>query len=169
MSRVRRGKGTDTSHYEKAFAASAKTARLETEYAEVKSMATRTHVLKRLMKARSDENDKLAALTERDQALTCVTGEFLRRNSAGLDAEGEMARWLQGDGRVELGSYREFDQWCGDKRNELDSLGRSPTAAEAQLASALDEVIKLDPRTIQIRFQNQYASRSDRGRPRKNS
>jgi hypothetical protein len=78
-----------------------------------------------------------------------------------------MARWLQGDGRVELGTYREFDQWCGDKRNELDTLGRPLTAAEAQLAGALDEIIKLDPRTIQIRCKNQHASRANQGRPRK--
>jgi hypothetical protein len=167
MGRERRGKSKDASHYEKAFAAGAKTARLETEYEEVKSTATRTHVLKRLMKARCDENAKLAALTQRDQALTRVTGEFLRRNSAGLDAEGEVARWLEGDGRVELGTYSEFDRWCGDKRNELDTLGRQRTAAEAQLANALDEISKLDLRTIQIRFQNHHASRSNRGRPRK--
>jgi hypothetical protein len=165
MRRKPNGKGgEDNSHYSKAFTAAAK----RDDTRDKLSRATSSGARNLHSKVLRQEDAKLEGLTDKDRMTTLVLEAYRRRNNPQLDAESEMKKWLRGESD-ELGTYTELINWCSDKRVQLDGLEqqRQLTVGEARLISGLDEIDRLDERTIRHRFRNQYGAHGHRGHPKR--
>jgi hypothetical protein len=148
----RKRRADDKSHGGKAFLESEKLLDVQEQLKGELSSNTRTRLNREVREARTKLNELEALDRPMTLALAAYCGVIKRRS-------GE---------NVEIGSYSEFLKWCRDERYKLGDVGRQRqlTVTEARLVSALDEMTRLDQRTIQYRFQHQYSAQGKRGRPK---